>query len=548
MMHFFQLAGGLTTASAAWMWLGSAWGRFAELSGSTLVTSIWQGGVIVCLLEIAMRLMPRVSAAHRFMAWAAGFGLAAGLPILRLVHIGQASGSTGAASGLGGSSSGALFQLDARWGLAIAGFWVASSLVRAAFLAVHSVKLWGLWKAAWPMKTSESLSSGLTDLRGGRVEICTTAMLDRPSVIGFLAPRILIPGWLANRLTEGELEQIILHEAEHLRRWDDWTNLLQKLLLIAFPLNPGMAWMERRLCREREMACDEGVVQITNAPRAYAACLASIAEHGLERRAEALSLGAWHRRPELVQRVHRILLRKNAMSRAASGAVVGVLGCTLIAGSMEMARCPQLVAFVPEQNKLAMTPERQQQLAALLAREDAESRMVLPPNFRAVQAKAVLPSRVASRTNEHETRKSSRGVKAKGGTASQEQVATAKRTSDEAGAVAGDRVNRDPNQQWVVLAAVEEVQTVSHVKGSGSDYDPGAEAVCDTGRGIQSTAFDGPASKRKAAGNAQSDGTSNAGGMENQYTITRLLLRVVPSNPGSTQPISIHGGWLVFQL
>ncbi len=51
-----------------------------------------------------------------------------------------------------------------------------------------------------------------------------------------------------------------------------------------FPLNPALAWMERRLCREREMACDEGVVRSTQAPRAYAACLASLAERRLERR------------------------------------------------------------------------------------------------------------------------------------------------------------------------------------------------------------------------------------------------------------------------
>ena len=117
--------------------------------------------------------------------------------------------------------------------------------------------------------------------RSAPVEICTTTTLQRPSVIGFLKPRILIPDWLFARLTAGELEQIVLHEAEHLRRRDDWTNLLQKLCLVLFPLNPALVWIERRLCREREMACDEGVIKITHAPRAYASCLARLAERGL---------------------------------------------------------------------------------------------------------------------------------------------------------------------------------------------------------------------------------------------------------------------------
>ncbi len=54
-------------------------------------------------------------------------------------------------------------------------------------------------------------------------------------MIGFFAPRILIPEWLYLRLTPGELEQVVLHEAEHLRRRDDWTNLLQKLAWFCFP-------------------------------------------------------------------------------------------------------------------------------------------------------------------------------------------------------------------------------------------------------------------------------------------------------------------------
>jgi beta-lactamase regulating signal transducer with metallopeptidase domain len=547
MMQIALLLGVLHTAASAWMRFGSAWESVAQWPGSILVTSIWQSAVIVCALEIAMRLMPRVSAAHRFAAWATGFGLAVALPVLALMNFGQAASSAlDGGSGMGGASPHALWHLDARWGLAIAGIWAVASLIRASHLTVHSVRLRRLWKAARPMEVSVGLSAAVTELRGG-VEICTTEMLDRPSVIGFLAPRILIPDWLMARVSEREFEQIVLHEAEHLRRRDDWTNLLQKICLVAFPLNPGLAWMERRLCGEREMACDEGVVRITNAPRAYAACLASLAERGLERRAEALSLGAWRGRSELVRRVHRILLRKHGMSKAASGAVLGVLACMLIAGSVEMARCPQLVAFVSRQNEVAMTPERQQQLAALLAREHADSRMVLPTNFHPVQAKAVLPStQVVPRTAKRGSRQSALQVQAKIASGGAKEIAMTKQSGNEASAVAGDRVNRDPIQQWVVLAAVEEVQTVKRSTGSESDY--GAEAVCDRGPRIQSTASAAAAGKRKAAGRAQSDGTSNAGGMENQYTITRLLLRVVPANPGSTQPTSVHGGWLVFQL
>ena len=60
---------------------------------------------------------------------------------------------------------------------------------------------------------------------------------------------------------------------EHLRRADDWTNLLQKLGLVLFPLNPVLLWVEHRLCAERELACDDRVVSSIAGRKAYALCL-----------------------------------------------------------------------------------------------------------------------------------------------------------------------------------------------------------------------------------------------------------------------------------
>jgi hypothetical protein len=413
--------------------------------------------------------------------------------------------------------------------------------MRAASLTIHSVRLRRLWKAAQPAEVSGPLATMLSTLRGGRVTICTTEMLDRPSVIGFLAPRILIPAWLMARLTPGELEQIVLHEAEHLRRCDDWTNLLQKLALVAFPLNPALVWMEHRLCREREMACDEGVIRITNAPRAYAACLTSLAERGLERRSEALSLGAWHRRSELVHRVHGILWRKRRLGPATAGALLAAVGCALLAGSVEMSRCPQLVAFVPEQKSLAMTPARQRAMTAMLNEENAEAKMALPPGFRLVPAKAVMPA--TDRTiKSKQTRQPARPGMAKPG------VSIASAHVPESALMAkaemtGDRVN-PAEQQWVVLAAWEEVQTFSRTASTAtSDYAANA-TVEDSAAADQSQP-----NVNAALGQKQGTSPQNT---SRQYAVTRLILRVVPANANSnsTQPATgtMRGGWFVIQL
>jgi hypothetical protein len=137
----------------------------------------------------------------------------------------------------------------------------------------------------------------------------------------------------------------VLHEVGHLRRADDWINLLQKLSLVLVPLNPVLIWIERRLCLERELACDDDVLRLTKAPKAYATCLTNLAEQRLGRRAAALSLGAWEKRSELARRVHSILRGGEGMSRRQTRVVMGALVLGLLGGSAELARCPQVVSF-----------------------------------------------------------------------------------------------------------------------------------------------------------------------------------------------------------
>jgi hypothetical protein len=237
-------------------------------------------------------------------------------------------------------------QVDVRWSFAIAALWLMVSLVRAVKLVMSAVRLRGIWKRAVPVEGCDAvlLAAGFRE-----VELCTSKDVDRPSVIGFFSPRILIPEELFARLTTAEFGQIVLHEVGHLRRRDDWINLLQKLSLVLVPLNPVLMWIERRLCLERELACDDDVLRLTKAPKAYATCLTNLAEQRLGRklghRAAALSLGAWEKKSELARRVHSILLGGKTMGPAQARLVMGVLVLGLLGGSAELARCPQLVSF-----------------------------------------------------------------------------------------------------------------------------------------------------------------------------------------------------------
>jgi hypothetical protein len=320
----------------------------SRLVANSFVSGLWQGIVLAAGVALCLRLVPRTTAAVRFAIWTAVFAVLVALPLVRAYTL-----RTGGAPG-----HGAVVHVDVRWSFAIAALWLMVSLVRAVKLAMSAVRLRGIWKRAVPVEGCDAILSA-AGIRG--VELCTSKDVDRPSVIGFFSPRILIPEELFARLTTAEFGQIVLHEVGHLRRGDDWINLLQKLSLVLVPLNPVLLWIERRLCLERELACDDDVLRLTKAPKAYATCLTNLAEHRLSRRAAALSLGAWERKSELARRVHSILLGGKRMGAAQARVVMGALVLGLLGGSAELARCPQLVSFsraalpVPDEARVSGT-------------------------------------------------------------------------------------------------------------------------------------------------------------------------------------------------
>jgi beta-lactamase regulating signal transducer with metallopeptidase domain len=486
----------------------------AAAAAPIAVTALWQGAAIALGLALCLRVTPRVSARLRFALWIAAFTVVIALPFLPRLS-GHGSVAT---SGIG--SVRPWLQVDLRWSLAIAAVWIVVSAMRAIDLAINSWRLRRLWKSALPAQRADALMAVTFGRRP--VQICTTRELDRPSVIGFFAPRILIPEWLYERLTDTELEQIVLHEVEHLRRCDDWTNFAQKLCLVLFPLNPALWWMERQLCKEREMACDEGVIAITRAPRAYAACLASLAERGLARKAEALSLGAWQRRPELVQRVHSILRRGSAMSPFASGALVATLGGGLMAVSVGLARSPQIVAFVPAQS-IALAGNHTPVAAgsdAVDAVYRPEAAHVGTTGFQAVEAKAVMPLAVHFAQGAETATVESRPVKTHAPVAHAQQV-SAKRLPQTKPAA---------QQQWIVLTSWEQIDTSSTSAPAG--------LVSDA---TQNDAGSDPGSDTNTQAQTQ---------MTSRVTVTQLVFRIVPTGSKSSQPkaVPFRGGWFILQL
>lgn len=312
--------------------------RFSAQATGALVSAVWQGALLAVVVGITLRLFPRLSAAARSVIWLNVFIL------LALLHLVPFALGNGPAPQLASHA----ILLDSRWSLAIAGLWLALSVFRAALLIQSALHLHALSGRALPVETAPDLDPFLHAPARRRVCLCASDEVARPSVLGFFRPRILIPPAVLDGLSALELRQVVIHEMEHLHRGDDWTNLLQKLALVVFPLNPALLWVERRLCAERELACDDRVLDSGSGRKAYALCLTHLAEFSLMRKGFSLVLGAWERRPELVRRVQRILAQPvRTMGRRPALAVSGALLSGVFAFTLSLSHAPQVVGFVP---------------------------------------------------------------------------------------------------------------------------------------------------------------------------------------------------------
>lgn len=77
-----------------------------------------------------------------------------------------------------------------------------------------------------------------------------------PAILGFLHPRILLPGFVLESFSKTELRMIFLHELGHLKRGDVFLNLMMMLLRVVHWFNP-MVWLAvAQLKVLREDACD----------------------------------------------------------------------------------------------------------------------------------------------------------------------------------------------------------------------------------------------------------------------------------------------------
>jgi len=305
-----------------------------------MVNTIAEGMALAGLSWVALRLFRGRSAVIRFTVWFSTLLAVVSLPLL------VRNNSTV-------SWRKPELELSSVWAK---DFFIAWAAIASVLLLRLGGSLWHVRRLRRecreidPREHPDLVETVRRNVIGREVALLVSDEIRVPTALGFFRPAVVLPVWALRELSSEELKVILLHEMAHLRRWDDWTNLAQKILKALFFFHPAVWWIEGRLTLEREMACDDIVLQQTANPAGYAASLVSIAEKAFAektrlRRALVLAQGALGRMRQNALRIAQILdsgrSRRNAGWRTAVAPVAAIVAVAFTA----VPYVPQLISF-----------------------------------------------------------------------------------------------------------------------------------------------------------------------------------------------------------
>jgi beta-lactamase regulating signal transducer with metallopeptidase domain len=312
---------------------------FARILAERVLNSIPEGLLLAAFAWLLLRLVGRQNSGTRFAVWFFALLAIVSLPFVSAIP------TAGAVTRAVHSE----ITLPGSYALAIVGAWGLIALLGSARLVLGMWRVCSLREKSGAVDLSSldsSVRQTIEECNAIRpVELRSSAEVRVPTAIGFFKPVILIPEWVLQELGAEELRAIILHEFAHLRRWDDWTNLAQKMVRALFFFHPAVLWIENRLSLEREMACDDVVLAETKNPSAYARCLVSLAEKSFLRRSLAVAQAAIGRATETSQRLAQILdQNRPGATKVYKPLMAGVTGLAAVC-MLAVPEVPRLISF-----------------------------------------------------------------------------------------------------------------------------------------------------------------------------------------------------------
>jgi beta-lactamase regulating signal transducer with metallopeptidase domain len=293
---------------------------------TVLLHSLWQAPVLAVLLWLALRSLPARSVNARY-ALSLVFLLL--LPLLMAGTWSVLSNSTSPVSEPAVTAvSGAASAQPApslrpaptttrvivvrqnppyNWTAPAAGIWFGGVVLMLIRAVVSLAGANGLRRRCAPLNDPRVLSlfdDLCRQLRLRRRVRVLIGAICAPATMGLLWPAVLLPVELISSMPPGQLRLILAHELAHIRRYDYAVNLVQILLEALLFFNPAVYWLNHRIRREREAACDALAVSIAGGPREYAELLA---DYAVRMKSNAVLAFAGHEDPPMTDRLRRLL-------------------------------------------------------------------------------------------------------------------------------------------------------------------------------------------------------------------------------------------------
>jgi bla regulator protein blaR1 len=327
----------------------------AQISVERILNALPAGFLIALFVWALLRVLRKQNSGTRFAVWFLALLTIAALPVLGGFGAGQGQRQalTMMTSGMSAPVSGSLrpaIAIPGRWALFVFLAWAVGVGVAMARLATGLWHLRQLRRSCTPVvaadldpavrKTVEVI--GASKSASKPVTVATSECVRVPAAIGFWRRTIVLPAWALRELPPEDLNVILLHEFAHLRRGDDWTNLIQKIVRALFFFHPAVWWIENRLSVEREMACDDAVLAETANPHGYATCLVSLLEKSLAHRGWSMAQAAVDRAREASLRLAQILDTKRPVATRVWKPALGMVAAFSV---VCLAHAPQFVAF-----------------------------------------------------------------------------------------------------------------------------------------------------------------------------------------------------------
>jgi beta-lactamase regulating signal transducer with metallopeptidase domain len=318
----------------------------AQTAVTRIVNSLPEGILLVLVAGAVLRVLPKQNSRTRFAVWFLALLAVTSLPFIGRAGNGMVHEVTGSAFSIG---------LPAAWAAVLFGLWLLAASVAIVRVGVGLWHLRTLRRSCTVVDVAEldpSLRETISELLAGSpalvkrpVTIATSEQIRVPAALGLWKPMIVLPAWTLREVAASDLSIVLRHEFAHLRRWDDWTNLVQKIARAVFFFHPAVWWIENRLTVEREMACDDAVVAEIENPKDYANCLVSLMEKSVAQRGWTMAQALVHRAREASLRLAQILDRNRPAATQVSRPVMGLI-CGLVVLCVTAASyAPQFVTF-----------------------------------------------------------------------------------------------------------------------------------------------------------------------------------------------------------